>query len=108
SLSDETVQTWPKLIEQLLDEYQKQEASPSRWIMNRMDKGLQERIRDYQAPTPGDPSGAFKMIGVMRGLQEEMRKQMRLDEFYDPESWSAVPQRDDELKELLSKTSLNE
>lgn len=107
-LSGNSVQTWPRLAEQIRDESRTSAPSPSNWIMSKLDEQLQEKIRDFRAPKPEDTSGSMKMIGVVAGLQRSLNKLMKTDEFYDQESWQAVEINDEELQELLRKKGLNE
>lgn len=105
ALSRESVQTWPRFIEQLRDDVKKEDTSPSHWIMSRLDDGLQDRIREYKNPEPGDPGAAFRMLAIMDNLRDALAKELVKAEFYDRDSWQNVKIADDELKELLARTS---
>ena len=107
-LGGNSVQTWPRLAEQIRDDSRTSVPSPSAWIMSKLDEQLQEKIRDYRAPKPEDASGSMKMIAVVSGLQRSLNRLMKTDEFYDPESWQSVEINDEELQGLLRQKGIGE
>ena len=95
-LSRDAVQTWPRLIEQLRDDVKSPGTGPSHWIMSRLEEGLQERIRTYQPPAPGDPGATFRMVGIIDDLQTALRHHGR-----QPDSQQHVSPEPDKCRLLL-------